>query len=248
MSANAFVIDASSEWTAARAVQEGFMRFDAAVDGIDYSARCRQARQLGGDCCDLAPLRDRRLALMVGDASGKGLAAALMISHVQSSLRTAALFTGSDAAAALRVVNRQVYASSLEERYATLFFAVFDEATGRLRYVNAGHPPPLILRQDGSAVWLESGGAPVGLFSDWVYEEGVVLLTPGDILLAYTDGLTEAVGRDGREWGVDGLRMAAVKSAACCAEDLVSALFASLDEFTGGGLTDDATVMAVRVR
>ena len=248
MLANTIVMDASSEWMAARAVQEGFMRFDAAVDGLDYSARCRQAKQLGGDCYVLEPLSDHRLALMVGDASGKGLAAALMISNVQSSLRTAFLLTGSNAATALRVVNRQVFGSSLEDRYATLFFAVFDEPTRTLRYVNAGHPPPMILRRDGSTVWLETGGAAVGLFSDWIYEEDVVRLSPGDIMIAYTDGLTEARSLDGHEWGAEGLRRAAVKSGAACAEDLVSALFTSLDEFSCTAQTDDATLMAVRVR
>ncbi len=137
-----------------------------AIDTLDYSARCRQAQELGGDCYDFVPLPKNRLALAVGDASGKGLAAALMISNVQSSLRTAALLTGNDRAAVLGAVNRQVHASSLAERYATLFYGVFDGATRTLRYVNAGHNPPMVIRRDGSVVWLETGGAPVGMFPD----------------------------------------------------------------------------------
>ena len=93
---------------------------------------------------------DHRLALTIGDASGKGLAAALMMSNVQSSLRTATLFTGNEAAAALTAVNRQVYASSLANRYATLFYGIFDGAARTLRYVNAGHNPPMVMRRDGS--------------------------------------------------------------------------------------------------
>src|SRR5437667_9668093 len=141
---------------------------------LDYGALCRQIRALGGDCYSFIPLKSDQLALVVGDASGKGLAAALMISNVQSSLRTAALFTGNDRAAVLGAVNRQVHATSLADRYATLFYGVFDGATRTLRYVNAGHNPPMVIRRDGSVVWLETGGAPVGMFPDWTYEEGAV--------------------------------------------------------------------------
>jgi sigma-B regulation protein RsbU (phosphoserine phosphatase) len=103
-------------------------------DSVDYSARCRQVRALGGDCYEFMPLTNDRLVLVVGDASGKGVAAALMIASVQSSLPTEALFTGDDLATLLKVVNVQSYASSLAERYATVFYGVFDETTRTLRY------------------------------------------------------------------------------------------------------------------
>src|SRR6185437_11479133 len=136
---------------------------------VDYSARCRQVRALGGDCYDFLPSPDRRLAFLVGDASGKGLAAALMIANVQSSLLTAALFTGDDVAELLRIVNRQAYRSSLANHYATLFYGVFDGETRCMRYVNAGHNPAIVVRSNGSFEWLETGGAPVGMFADSEY-------------------------------------------------------------------------------
>jgi sigma-B regulation protein RsbU (phosphoserine phosphatase) len=222
-----------------------------AVDGpaetLDYSARCRQVRALGGDCYSLIPLGEDRLALTIGDASGKGLAAALMISNVQSSLRTAALFAGNDPAAVLRAVNRQVYASSLEDRYATLFYGVFDGVTRQLRYVNAGHNPPMVLRLDGSSVSLRSCGAPVGLFPDWAYVEDAVQLSPGDLVLAYTDGVTEAENPAGEEWGVEGLQQAVVRRAPQRAEQAVHGIFAAMDEFSQGRQTDDATAAVLRV-
>jgi serine phosphatase RsbU (regulator of sigma subunit) len=98
-------------------------------------------------------------------------------------------------------VNRQVYALSLTNRYATLFYGVFDGVAGTLQYVNAGHFPPMVLRRDGSIEWLEAGGAPVGMFADWTYQEGSVQLEPGDLFLAYTDGVVEAVNPSGAEWG-----------------------------------------------
>src|ERR1700737_2175809 len=113
MRTEAFVIETSSDWTAACEVQKRFLQYaEPPIDTLSYSARCRQVRELGGDCYDFVPLPHNHLTLAVGDASGKGLAAALMISNVQSSLCTAALFTPNDGAAALGAVNRQVYGSS----------------------------------------------------------------------------------------------------------------------------------------
>jgi sigma-B regulation protein RsbU (phosphoserine phosphatase) len=249
MRTDTLVIENCRDWATACDVQQRFMGYSVpAIVPLDYSARCRQVHELGGDCYDFVPLGDERLAVVVGDASGKGLAAALMIANVQSSLRTAASLAGDDGAAVLRAVNRQVYASSLEERYATLFYGVFDGETGTMRYVNAGHNPPLIIRRDGSIDWLETGGAPVGIFPDWRYEEGAVQLCAGDLVLGYTDGVTEAVNSLGEEWGVEGLRAAAAGSRGRCAEDVVEAIFAAMDEFTGGRQVDDATVVVLRVR
>jgi phosphoserine phosphatase RsbU/P len=219
-------------------------------DSVDYSARCRQVRALGGDCYELMPLTNDRLALVVGDASGKGLAAALMIASVQSSLRTAALFMGDDLATLLKVVNLQAYASSLANRYATIFYGVFYRATRILRYVNAGHTPPVVLRRDGSIDMLETGGAPVGMFPDSSYEEGVVQLDPGDLVITCTDGVIETANQSGEEWGVQGLLKATAAGARQgreSAEHIVRSIFNSMDDFSRGCQTDDATLAVLRV-
>ncbi len=245
------VVDVSQDWVLACDVQQRFMRGPGRNTGsVDYSARCRQVRALGGDCYDFVPLRGDRLALVVGDASGKGLAAALMIASVQASLRTAALFTGDDLAELLSVVNLQAYASSLADRYTTVFYGVFDGATRALRYVNAGHNPPVVLRRDGSIVRLATGGAPVGMFPDSKYEEGMVQLDPGDVVVTYTDRVVEAANQSGEEWGVEGLLKTAALWAPPCAddaEDLVRLIFNSMDEFSRGCQTDDATLAVLRV-
>jgi sigma-B regulation protein RsbU (phosphoserine phosphatase) len=253
MPSEAVVMEISSEWMAACAVQQRFMTHLGPrhagpwTETLDVSARCRQVHELGGDFYDFVPLPDNGLALAVGDASGKGLAAALMISNVQSSLRTATLFAGDNVAAALQAVNRQVYGSSLAERYATLFYGVFDGKTRILRYVNAGHQCPMVIRPGGSVTWLESGGAPVGMFPDWIYEEGIVQLNPGEMVLACTDGVVEAMNLAGEEWGVEGLRRAASESDAKCADEIIHTIFSSMDEFTRGRQTDDATAVVLRV-
>jgi sigma-B regulation protein RsbU (phosphoserine phosphatase) len=248
MSTATVVIETSSEWTAACEVQKRFLQYqDPVIDSLSYSAQCRQMRKLGGDCYDFVPLPHNRLALAVGDASGKGLAAALMISNVQSSLRTAAAFAGNDGVAVLGAVNRQVHGASLEDRYATLFYAIFDGTTRTLQYVNAGHNPPIVVRPDRSVVRLETGGPPVGVFPDWTYKQGTVQLNPGDLVLAYTDGVTEAVNPAGEEWGVAGLLRAATELDAQCADEMVEAIFRALDEFSPGRQADDATVVVLRV-
>jgi phosphoserine phosphatase RsbU/P len=193
MTTDDVVVDVSQDWVLACDVQQRFMQgLGRTSDSVDRSAQCRQVRALGGDCYDFVPLTDHRLGLVVGDASGKGVAVALMIASVQSSFRTAALFTGNDPAALLKIVNLQAYASSFADRYPTVFYGVFDRSTRMLRYVNAGHTPPVVLRRNRSIDTLETGGAPVGMFPDSSYEEGLVQLDPGDLVITYTDGVIEA--------------------------------------------------------
>ena len=251
MTTDDMVVDVSLDWVLACDVQQRFMQgLGRTGDSVDYSAHCRQVRALGGDCYEFMPLANERLALLVGDASGKGVAAALMIASVQSSLRTAALFTGENLATLLEIVNLQAYASSLADRYATVFYGVFDRATRTLRYVNAGHTPPIVLRRDGSIDMLETGGAPVGMFPDSRYEEGVAQLDPGDVVITCTDGVIEAENQSGEEWGVQGLLNAAAARAGQGdenAEQLVRAIFNSMYDFTQGCQTDDATLTVLRV-
>lgn len=251
MTTDEMVVDVSLDWVLACDVQQRFMQgLGRSSDSADYSGHCRQVRALGGDCYEFMPLANERVALVVGDASGKGLAAALMIASVQSSLRTAALFTGEDLATLLKIVNLQAYASSLADRYATVFYGVFDRATCTLRYVNAGHTPPIVLRRDGSIDMLETGGAPIGMFPDSSYEEGVAQLDPSDVVITYTDGVIEAKNQSGEEWGVQGLLNAAAVRARQGdenAEQLVRSIFNSMDDFNRGCQTDDATLAVLRV-
>ncbi|MGH9699289.1 MAG: PP2C family protein-serine/threonine phosphatase [Candidatus Acidiferrales bacterium] len=243
------VVDVSQDWAVACEVQERSMQFPRpATKTLTYAARCRQLRAMGGDCFDFLPLPGRRLAFAVGDASGKGLAAALMIANVQSSLRTALWFSPNDVAAAVAVVNRQVYASSLADRYATLFFGIIDEGTLMLRYVNAGHNPPIIIRGGGAVARLEAGGPPVGVFAASAYAEGIVQLKSGDRIIAYTDGVIEAEDGAGKEWGLDGLLAAVTADQTRSPDKIVEDAFAALDGFSGGFQSDDTTILVTVVQ
>ena len=248
MTTSDMVVDVSQDWLLACSVQERFMREPALGNcQVDYSASCRQLRALGGDCYDFSCQADGQLAMLVGDASGKGLAAALMMASVQASLRTAAVFSGDDLASLLRVVNAQACASSLADRFATLFYAVLNQAERTLRYVNAGHNPPVVLHGDGSIDWLEPSGAPVGLFPDATWQERVIRLQPGDRVVAYTDGVTEVCSPSGEEWGIEGLLQAADDRGLKSAPELVRSIFQAMDDFSGSVQADDATVAAMCV-
>ena len=138
MTSDAFIVDVTQDWEIACDVQQRFTQNPGPTPGLtigtfSYSGRCCQLRALGGDCYHFVPLPQNHLALAIADASGKGLAAALMIANVQSSLRTAASFAPAHPAAVVDAVNRQVHSSSLDDRFATLFYGVFDGTKRRLR-------------------------------------------------------------------------------------------------------------------
>jgi len=242
------VVDVSQDWVAACGLQERFMEIPCAkTQRLTYDARCRQMRALGGDCFHFLPLSGGCFGLAVVDASGKGLPAALIVSNVQSSLCTAALFAPEDPVAVVSAANRQLYACSPVDRYATLFYGIFDENTRTLHYVNAGHNPAVVIRRGGSAVWLDASAPPVGLFAETVYQAQAVQLYPEDLIVAYTDGIVEATNGASEEWGVEGLLAAVKRCRTRQPESIVEAAFAALDEFSGDNQTDDATVLAALV-
>lgn len=247
MITDSVVLDVSQDWLVACGLQERFMENPCAkTQKLTYHARCRQMRALGGDCFHFLPLPGRRVALAVADASGKGLPAALIIANVQASLRTAALFAPEDPAAVVNAVNHQLHACSPVDRYATLFYGMFDEKNSTLHYVNAGHNPAMVIRQ-GAVTWLEASARPVGLFAETLYQAQAVQLYPGDLIVAYTDGIVEATNIAGEEFGVERLLTAVRSGSARQPESVIEAAFAALDEFSGDNQTDDATILAALV-
>jgi len=144
-------------------------------------------------------------------------------------------------------VNRQLYACSPPDRYATILYGVFDENTRTLHYVNAGHNPAMVIRGGGALTWLEAGAPPVGFFADTVYEARAVQLNSGDFLVAYTDGIIEATNAASDEWGVEGLFAAVIRCQMRQPDSIVEDVFAALDEFSGDNQTDDATIVAALV-
>jgi serine phosphatase RsbU (regulator of sigma subunit)/catechol 2,3-dioxygenase-like lactoylglutathione lyase family enzyme len=172
---------------------------------LEYAGLCLQARQVGGDYYDFLDLGHQRLGLVIGDVSGKGIAAALLMANLQANLRSQCALALTHPELFLRSVNRLFFENSVDSAYASLFFAEYDDASRRLRYANCGHLSGLILRKDGDCRRLYSTGTLLGLFQDWECKFDEFELAPGDLLTLYTDGVTEALTGSGEEFGEENL-------------------------------------------
>ncbi len=246
----------SREIEIAREVQERlFPQTYPKVPGIDLAGFCRPAQVVGGDYYDFFLLpsnsaNQANLALALGDISGKGISAALLMASLRASLRSIAGLQQGDLASHISHVNNLVYESSTANRYATFFYAEFDPTTRRLTYVNAGHNPPYVLR-GGQAIPLEATGTVVGLLPDAEYAQANIQLERGDVLLAFTDGISEAMNHEHEEWGED--RMIAsvdqrLTQPNCPAQQLLTSVFQAADKFTAGAPQhDDMTLLVCTV-
>jgi sigma-B regulation protein RsbU (phosphoserine phosphatase) len=237
----------------AREVQERlFPQRLPEIAGLDYFGRCRTALGVGGDYYDFLALPDGKLGVALGDVSGKGIAAALTMASLQASLRADAMRAGNDIAGLITRVNQMLYDASTEDRYATLFYAQYDPATRRLSYVNAGHCPPILLRnpaKNGSVERLDqAGGTVVGLLKDCAYEQSEASLAPGDLLVIYTDGFSEAMNPDLTEWGEERLIESIVGCAGLPAQGGIARIMEAADAFAAGApQSDDMTLVVLRV-
>jgi sigma-B regulation protein RsbU (phosphoserine phosphatase) len=232
----------------ARGIQESLLsdRFPR-LAWVDACAFNVPSRDVGGDYYEVFDDHETGdLEFAIGDVSGKGVPAALLMSTLQSSFLGVSS-GGDDLASVCERVNRFLVERTSPERYATFFVGRLTE-DAYLAYVNAGHNPPYLLRQ-GEQQRLTGGGVPLGLFADAAYELQKVRLQPGDMLLCYTDGVTEAMSPEQEEFGEDRLLEAVRACAGAAAEDVVDAVRAALDEHTRGAAQhDDVTLLALCLR
>jgi sigma-B regulation protein RsbU (phosphoserine phosphatase) len=164
------------------------------------------ARSVGGDYFDFIDVGDKRIGIALADVAGKGIAAALIMSSVQASLRILSSDNSISLPQLAAKMNRFLHASTGSNSYATFFYAQIDEGTRQLRYVNAGHLPPYLLRSSSSIQELSTGGPVIGLFPQMPYEEATIDLQPGDVLVAFTDGVTEAMNASEEEFDEERLK------------------------------------------
>jgi len=235
----------------ARQVQERLLpQSYPVVAGVDFAGLSRTAQEVGGDYYDFIPLDSGRLGIAIGDVSGKGISAALLMAGLRASLRAMTINGSDDLAKTMRYINRLVYESSAINRYATFFFAILDPVTLEMQYVNAGHNPPMLVRGDSpEVVRLEAGGTVVGLLPEVIYQSASVILRPGDILICFTDGISEAMDMADEEWSEERMLAAAQKTPHAAAEQVLRAVFQAADEFTGEAPQhDDMTLLLVRVK
>ena len=205
------------------------------------------AREVGGDFFNYFQLRDGRIALLVGDVSGKGVGAALLMANLQAALRTR-LALGQDLASLAQELDVDIDRTTPGPVYATLFVGILDPATRRLRCVNAGHNPQYVLRTDGRLERMESTGRPIGLLSGGGYVEQAFDVAAGDVLFFYTDGCVEAENASGDMFGSERLEQALATAAGLGADQVMAKVEAEVARFRAGvELQDDATMMVVKV-
>jgi sigma-B regulation protein RsbU (phosphoserine phosphatase) len=234
----------------AREVQEHlFPQRLPPVLGLDYCGQCRPAREVGGDYYDFLELPNGRLGIAIGDVSGKSVGAALMMASLEASLRALAPVID-DPADLMDRVNTLVYQASSASRYATLFYAQYDPASRRLSYVNAGHNPPVVLRNCGGScqvLRLETGGPVIGLLRHR-YERGVFCHEPGDLAVLFTDGVSESMNGRYEEWGEERLIEFAKTCHGLPVLEGVRRILAAAQAFAAGASQhDDMTLVVFRV-
>jgi serine phosphatase RsbU (regulator of sigma subunit) len=219
-----------------------------ALRTFDYAGTCIQARQVGGDYFDFLDLGERRFGLVVGDIAGKGIAAALLMANLQANLRIqCAMFAGRPEQL-LRSVNDVFHKNTTESAYATLFFAEYDDESRLLRYVNCGHLPALLLRSGGALERLEATATVVGLFGDWECTVGERVLSPGDTLAVYTDGITESFNDRDEEFGEARLVEALTRNPEMSPKPLIAAVVDEVRRFSTREQQDDITLIIARCR
>lgn len=227
------------------------------LKSLDCYGNCFQAREVGGDYYDFLALGRERTGLVVGDVSGKGTAAALLMANLQANFRNLCTSYWSrpfvpmaleQPGRMLQAVNRLMYENTAANAYVTLFFAEFDDSAQLLRYANCGHPPALLLRCGNSLERLDSTGPVLGLTEPWTCEIGECQLSSGDTLAVYTDGVTEAFNDRGEEFGEERLAEALARHCRLPARELFAAIADEIKQFNPDQQSDDLTLMVAKCR
>ncbi len=237
---------ARSEIEIARHVQEKlFPQPPRRLRTVRYAARCLPARDVSGDYYDFLDFGGDAMGFVLGDVSGKGIAAALLMASLQTAFRTQAEVIR-DGCELLRGINRLFYSSTPPEQYATVFFADYDDRQRTLRYVNCGHPAPLLVRAAGPVERLHSTAPVVGLLNRWEAKEVMLRINAGDTLVVFSDGVTEAGIGEGEEFGEERL-LAAIGAAPCDDPDrVIDRVTGSIRAHAGASPGDDCTMLVIR--
>ncbi|MBN1542492.1 SpoIIE family protein phosphatase [candidate division KSB1 bacterium] len=236
------------ELALARDIQQRLLpRDNPQIPGVQIAGLNIPSSQVGGDYYDSIPLENARVACVIADVSGKGVGASLLMSNIQASIHS--LITGyNDWAAMIARINNLIYSRTSYDKFITLFFIEIDPRRMQATFVNAGHNPPYLMRSDGTLLPLEEGGLIIGMMPDVVYRSGTIPLQKGDLILMFTDGVTEARNQNGEEFEETGVQNFLLSHRDCSVQEIVDRLLTCVREFAQDGiLPDDLTVLGVRI-
>ncbi|MDA2912452.1 SpoIIE family protein phosphatase [Acidobacteriia bacterium AH_259_A11_L15] len=240
---------AAREMEIAKEVQANlFPRHTPLLETLEYVGDCIQTRAVGGDYYDFLDLGRGQVGLVLADIVGKGISAALLMANLQAHLRGQSAVAPDDLPRLLASVNRLLCESTGAGHYATLFFGSYDDATRRLRYANCGHNPPLLLRGDGTVERLTATATVLGMFEKWECSVAEVSLAPGDTLVIFSDGVTEAMSDEGEEFGDARFVKALRAHGHLPVDSLLHTLVSTVQEFSGREQEDDVTLVVARAR
>ncbi len=238
------------ELAIARDVQQRlFPQEQPKIPGVVYAAACRPAREVGGDYYDYFKLPGGSLGIAIGDVSGKGIPASLLMASLQAALRGQTMGDAPSVDCIMANVNQLLWATSPANKYATFFYAQYEPRSRSLTYANGGHNAPFWFRRSGEMVRLEAGGAPVGLFEKSQYACEQIRIDADDLLVLYTDGMSEAMNADDEEWGEDRIVELLQNKINCDPGQILSEVFSGADAFAAGAPQhDDMTAMVFAFR
>ena len=215
---------------------------------LEYAGICIQARQVGGDYYDFLSLGRERLGLVIGDTSGKGIGAALLMANLQANLRSQSAIALEQPQTFLKSVNQLFYENTTESSYATLVFAEYDDASRRVRYANCGHYPGLLFRNDDTLERLGSTSTVLGLFNAWECSMEENQLLSGDTLVLYTDGVTDSFNQHGEDFGEERLIDAVRRNRELAPRPMLSAIVDEVRKFSPHEQHDDITMIIAKCR
>jgi sigma-B regulation protein RsbU (phosphoserine phosphatase) len=219
---------------------------DPELPGFDISAYNFPTEEVSGDYYDWVRIYDDQIGLVIADVAGKGIPAALLMVFLRASLR-AATHIGYATHISMAKVNFLLWESIERNQFITAFYGILDASNRTLHYSNAGHNPPLLIDAQGAARFIEWGEQPLGMFRDTRYHEHYHTFRPGEILVLYTDGVTEALSPNGEEFGRDRLITAVKRGSTLSARELIASMQRDVYQWTDGvGLTDDATFFVIK--
>ena len=223
-----------------------FPQWRPPVRGLDYAGHCYSARAVGGDYYDFLDFGHERFGLVIGDVSGKGIAAALLMANLQANLRSQCSIFLDEPQRLLQSVNQLFSQNTPDGAFATLFYGDYHIPTGRLRYANCGHLPALVLRNDGSIERLEPTATVLGIFKKWDCEIGESTIRSGDTLVLYTDGITEAFNHDREEFGEGRLVAALCQHNHLGSQEILDNIVKDVRQFANREQHDDVTLIIAK--